>query len=84
MNKDYALYNLSEAEKALGQLISEMKADPEYDYGNYVVDIAHIYHHLNTAWNARDASKAATDACSEEDFYRWRQFPSTEDIYLGP
>jgi len=40
MNKDYALYNLGEAQKALGQLIADMKSDPEYDYGNYVVDMA--------------------------------------------
>ena len=84
MNKDYVLYNLVEAHKALGELIANVKSDPEYEYGNYVVDIAHVYHHLNTAWNARDATKAAADECSEEDFYRWRQFPSTEEIYLGP
>ena len=84
MNKDYALYNLTEAHKALGELIADMKADPQYDYGEYVVDMTHVYHHLNTAWNAREATKAATDECAEEDFYRWRQFPSTEDIYLGP
>ena len=84
MNKDYVLYNLIEAHKALGELIADVTSDPEYEYGNYVVDIAHVYHHLNTAWNARDATKAAADECSEEDFCRWRQFPSTEEIYLGP
>ena len=84
MNKDYVLYNLGEAQEALGQLIADMKSDPEYDYGEYIVDMGHVYHHLNTAWNARDSSKAVADQCSEEDFYRWRQFPSTEDIYLGP
>jgi hypothetical protein len=84
MNKDYVRYNLSEAQKALGDLIADMKSDPEYDYGNYVVDVAHVYHHLNTASNARDATKGAVDECSKKDFYRWRQFPATEDIYLGP
>ena len=84
MNKDYVLYNLEHAHKALAALIADMKSDPEYEYGNYIVDIAHVYHHVNTAWNARDASKAAADECSEEDFFRWRQFPSTEEIYLGP
>jgi hypothetical protein len=64
MNKDYVRYNLSEAQKALGDLIADMKSDPEYDYGNYVVDVAHVYHHLNTASNARDATKGAVDECS--------------------
>jgi len=84
MNKEYVLYNLTHAVEALDKLIADMKSDADYDYGNYVVDIAHVYHHLNTAWNARDATKAAADECSEEDFYRWRQFPSEEEIYLGP
>jgi hypothetical protein len=84
MNKDYVLYNLTHAQEALGKLITEMRSDPDYDYGEYVVDMSHVYHHLNTAWNARDATKAAADECSEEDFYRWRQFPSEKEIYLGP
>jgi hypothetical protein len=82
MNKDYVLYNLDEAQKALGEIIADMRSNRDYNYGEYIVDITHVYHHLNTAWNARDADKAATDKCSEEDFIRWRQFP-TEDIYLG-
>jgi hypothetical protein len=83
MNKDYVLYNLDEAHKALAEIIADMRSNRDYDYGDYVVDMTHVYHHLNTAWNARDASKAAADECSEKDFYSWRQFP-TEDIYLGP
>jgi hypothetical protein len=82
MNKDYVLYNLDEAQKALSEIIADMRSNRDYDYGAYIVDITHVYHHLNTAWNARDESKGATDRCSEADFYRWRQFP-TGDIYLG-
>jgi hypothetical protein len=84
MNKDYVLYNLEHAHKALGKLIADMKSNRPYEYGEYVVDIAHVYHHLNTAWNARDATKTAADKCSEEDFFRWRQFPPEDEIYLGP
>jgi hypothetical protein len=40
----------------------------------------HAYHHMNTAWNARDEPPERTVECSEADFIRWRQFP--EDIYL--
>jgi hypothetical protein len=35
----------------------------------------HLYHHVNTAWNARDSSAERADACSQEDFDCWRQFP---------
>ncbi len=83
MNKDYVLYNLEHAQEALGELIADVKSNRPYDYGEYVVDMGHVYHHLNTAWNARDATKEAADVCSEEDFYRWRQFPPEDEIYLG-
>jgi hypothetical protein len=90
MNKDYVLYNLREAQQALGSFIAEIETDPDYsidapadDTGCWV-QFAHIYHHLNTAWNARDASEAATNECSEEDFFRWRRFPSEDEMHLVP
>ena len=84
MNKDWVQFHLTHAHEALGQLITDMKADQDYDYGEYVVDMSHVYHHLNTAWNSRDTTEDAARECSEEDFYRWRQFPGEEEIYLGP
>jgi len=41
MNKDFVLFNLTQTHEALGKLIADMKSDPEYDYGAYIVDIAH-------------------------------------------
>jgi hypothetical protein len=78
MNKDYVLYNLDEAHKALGEIIADMRSNRDYDYGEYVVDMTHVYHHLNTAWNARGATNAAADECSEEDFY-----PLVPKVSLG-
>jgi hypothetical protein len=69
------LVHLTEAEEALQKLIIEISSDREYDYGNYRVDMEHLYHHVNTEWNARDATDATMNECSEEDFRRWRQFP---------
>jgi len=40
----------------------------------------HLYHHINSAWNGREASDTAVKACTQEDFERWRQFPT--DIEL--
>jgi hypothetical protein len=54
MKKEYALFNLAEAKGAIEQLIAELQSDPEYDYGNYFVDLQHIYCHINSAWNGRD------------------------------
>jgi hypothetical protein len=82
MNKDYVLFHLTEAEKAIQELIAEIRSDPEYEYGNYRVDMEHLYHHVNTAWNARDAAAVAVQECSEEDFRRWRQFPPDMELLV--
>jgi hypothetical protein len=30
--------------------------------------MAHLYHHLNTAWNARESSEERARVCSQEDY----------------
>ncbi len=81
MNRDWVLFNLREAEKELRQTIAAMESTPDYGTGEFSVAMTHAYHHLNTAWNSRDATPSAVDECGETDFFRWRQFPV--DIYLG-
>ena len=83
MTRDYVLWHLREAAEALTNTIAEMEADPEYSREALGVEMAHLYHHLNTAWNARDAATARVDACSAEDFREWRQFPADIDMNLG-
>ncbi len=80
MNKSHILYHLTEAREAIQDLIAELQSDHDYEFGNYRVDMEHLYHHINSAWNGRDASREETEACSQEDFQRWRQFPT--DIEL--
>jgi hypothetical protein len=80
MNKDYVLFHLTKAEQAIQELIAGIQSNPECEYRNYRVDMEHLYHHINTAWNARDASEAAVDKCSEENFGRWRQFPTDMEL----
>ena len=80
MNRDYVLFHLREAQRELRDTIEEIEADPSYEYGDYVVAITHLYHHINTAWNARDSSESRAKACSQADFSEWRQFPSDLDL----
>jgi hypothetical protein len=82
MNTEFMLWNLKEALESLQQMIQEIESQDDYDYGEYIVEITHLYHHLNTAWNAQDADEERVKRCSEEDFYNWRRFP-IEDIYLA-
>ena len=81
MNKEWVLFNLKEAQEELNRTIIEIQNQDDYEYGEFVVAMGHLYHHLNTAWNSQKASKEQVTINSEEDFFKWRQFP--EDIYLG-
>lgn len=65
MFKDYALFNLTEAKEAIEQLMAEMQSDPDYDYGNYFVDMQHIYWHINSAWNGRDFDSSKSELTDE-------------------
>ena len=75
MNKNLVVFHLSEAREQLQSMLEEITKDPEYDYGEYVVEMQHLYHHLNTAWNARDASDAEAEPISDELFNRRGDFP---------
>jgi hypothetical protein len=39
------------------------------------VELQHLYHHINTAWNARDSTNAVGEA-SEVEFREWSAFPT--------
>lgn len=73
---EYTIWNLREASEALSALIECIESDPNYSEEALGVELAHVFHHLNTAWNARHASAAQAEACVQEDFDRWRRFPT--------
>jgi hypothetical protein len=81
MNKEYILYNLKEASMQLFSIIKQLEENSTYDLGAYSVDMQHLYHHINTAWNSRDSTKEESQICTESDFEKWRRFPP--DIYMG-
>lgn len=65
------LSELEAAHEHLGSLVSEMARDGQIDVESYAVDIAHIYAHLNRAWNTRNITGRVTE-------YQWeegRSFP---------
>ncbi len=82
MNKDYILFHLKEAQDALAQMINQIESDEEYEYGNFWPDMQHLYHHINTAWNVREADLDRAAKCSEEDFDYWRKFPSDLEMNI--
>jgi hypothetical protein len=75
MNRNYVLWNLQEATHDLARMVDEMKADADYLESDLLIAMHHVYHHLNTAWNARNASDERAKECNGWDFNQWRQFP---------
>ena len=81
MNKDWVLFHFREAHEELTRTIARLESEPNPDDIEFEIAVAHMYNHLNTAWNSRSVDGAQIAVCSEEDFYAWRAFPS--DISMG-
>jgi len=79
MNLDYILYNMREAHKDLGRAIEELVAESTHYESDLYLAMQHVYHHLNTAWNARHSTPEQSGVCTAEDFHRWRQYPPDLD-----
>lgn len=82
MNSEAVLFHLREAKEELDRTIAEMAADRDYDVGELRVAMSHLYHHLNTGWNGRDATADAHRDSAERDFAVWRKFPANADLLL--
>ena len=76
MNRDWVLFHLREAQEEISRAITEMNSTPDYGYGEFWPAMQHAYHHLNTAWNSRDATRAQVEPGTDADFNRWSQFPT--------
>jgi hypothetical protein len=62
---------LNDAHEHLGNLISEMMTDTEYDESRLRVDLGHIVAHLNRAWARRNFTRDLTD----EEWDAFREYP---------
>lgn len=82
MNKEAILFHLREAKEELDRTINELATDTEYDCGDFILGMGHLYHHLNTAWNGRDASPDRHRDCAQQDFDSWRKFPTNAELRL--
>ena len=76
MNRDWVLFHLTEAQEELTRTIQEIRDTPDYGIGEFLPAMQHLYHHLNTAWNARDASEAEASKVTDQNFKRWSSFPA--------
>ena len=75
MNARFLLSNLEEAEEDLRKLVEQLKAGQEPSFEDFHVAMAHIYHHLNSAWNGRYISDAEWRDCTDENYDKWQKMP---------
>ena len=75
MNREWVLFHLKEAAEELDRTIEDIQRDPGYDHAQFWPAMQHLYHHLNTAWNARDASPDEVAGESDGLFNRWSRYP---------
>ena len=81
MNKESITFHLDEAKEELDRTITEILKD-DYSEEEFQVAMGHLYHHLNTAWNGRNASAETHRECKAVDFNSWRKFPTNEELNL--
>jgi len=76
MNREWVLVHLNEAHDQLSQAIKEISDSPDYDFGEFFPAMQHVYLHLNTAWNARDASENELANQTTATYRRWSSMPA--------
>ena len=68
---------LTDAQEHLAQLCLEMQQDPDFDEVDFRIWLAHIYSHLNRAWNRRNATDAQIAPEIEQATWdEWSRFPT--------
>ena len=75
VTRAYVAWNLEEASEQLGRIVAGMAPDAEVDEADLRIALAHVYDHLNTAWNSRNATADETAQPSRAQFDQWRRFP---------
>lgn len=83
MNKEWIAFHLEEAADQLQETLNRLSSEPDYSYGDFVAEMSHAYHHINTAWNSRDVSPQDVANQSDADYDAWQKMPSEEELIIG-
>jgi hypothetical protein len=77
IQRAYILDNIADAREEL-EAIEKALANPDYGEFDFRGDLSHAYHHLNFAWNARNASDEELTNLSDSNDAKWSKFPVGE------
>lgn len=70
MNEPLLRLHFQEAIEQLQEILADLTATTEE--ADIIDAVVHLYHHLNTGWNARGLD---LEPDSEDEFYRLRRMP---------
>jgi hypothetical protein len=73
LNRKFIQYNLEEIQEEVENTLKGIKRGDDYTQQDFYRAIQHIVHHVNIAWNARNATQVEVD---EGDLTRWSQYPT--------
>lgn len=76
MNKAHLRFHLNEALEELSRMAAQCENNPEFSEAELWVGMQHLYHHLNTAWNARKLGPERIEQATDQDFNAWSLFPN--------
>ena len=77
IQREIIIANIAEARGQL-EAIEKSLQDPEYEDIEFKLDLEHAYHHLNYAWNVRNATDAELTEHSQTNYQKWSRFPVGE------
>lgn len=67
-------YELADAQDGIESLLRDMAEDKEFSEIEFSIHMAHIYGHLNRAWNGRNATDEQHNDNALQD--AWSKLPS--------
>ena len=65
----FLMYELTDALEHLEMLVKDIEQTPDYDQGDFRIDLGHVYAHLNRAWSQ------SKGAAHDEDWETLSKFP---------
>jgi hypothetical protein len=71
-------YELADAQEGIASLLRDMAEDKEFSKIEFSIHMAHIYGHLNRAWNGRNATDKQWQADKLPD--EWSNLPTDADL----
>lgn len=80
-SRSIIISNLHEASCSIKRLNDDLKNNRLYSVGRFKIEMGHIYHHINFAWNIRGLRDISLYRhMSDGNFKKWTQYP-TEPFY---